>query len=671
MVDHREKIAKAIISLRVSIYDWSNPVPLNELLDYLQKHPGTVDEVALFTIISGSPLPLVQLRKHARMLADVLPQFKALGIRAGINHLATVGHYDENLSHSLNEPWQHLVDISGVVSKGCYCATDLHVQEYVRQSYIALAEAKPDFIWFDDDLRLEPHGGIVQYPCFCDGCLAVFSQETGRTWTRETLREAFRGGSLEERLGLRRQLLEHNRQYATRLLKIMRAAVDTVNPDLTLGFMTVEGSYSAYGMTEWTDALEGNRGLPVKCRPGGGYYEDRVPVEVLAKAHWTGRQVALLPSKVTDIQYEHENFPYQTLRKSRTMMKDEIAMAIAIGCTGSAFNIMGLTPDPIGEYLPILDDARANRRFYDRAAATFGRSQNLGFWPGFTRDHSAALNPREDWFKTPLWGVDFAQFTELAEIGLPMAYSPEGAALTVLSKTSVLDLPRQDLLKVLSGGVMLDGPALAELHGLGLGEYAGFTVTGKKELDMFEAFTGDEMNGRFAGWERDCHPSFFPDPACLLQPMPGARILAEVVDFEGVNFGPCAGVYENSLGGRVAVMGYYAWVMMQTLAKTEQMKTLFRWLSRDKLPAYIASYARVALWCRTDATGKLAFMMVNTMLDDFDNLALHALTGGERLALVHMDGSEEPLAAAGQDGPYSRYIIPQLKAWDMALVTSA
>ena len=107
-------------------------------------------------------------------------------------------------------------------------ASDARVQAYVRQVYQAFALAKPDFIWFDDDLRLEPHGNIVLYPCFCEGCLAQFSRETGRSWTRESLREAFRSESLENRLELRRQWLEHNRQYAARLLAIMREAVDAV-----------------------------------------------------------------------------------------------------------------------------------------------------------------------------------------------------------------------------------------------------------------------------------------------------------------------------------------------------------------------------------------------------------------------------------------------------------
>lgn len=656
------------MALRVSIFNWDNPERLEELLAYLGDHPGTIDEVALFTQISGSALPLATIREHARGLGAVLPKFKSLGLTAGINHLATVGHYDENLPHSLDEPWQRLVDVSGVVSRGCYCASDPDVQEYIRQVYIALAGAQPDFIWFDDDLRLEPHGKLVQYPCFCEGCLAVFSEESGQAWTRSTLRQAFRSGNLENRLKLRRQWLEHNRQYAARVLKIMRLAVDEVDPQMSLGFMSVEGSYSAYGMAEWSEALAGEKDLPVKCRPGGGYYDDRLPAESLAKAHWTGRQVAFLPQKVTDIQYEHENFPYQPLKKSRAIFQDEIAMALAVSCTGAAFNIMGLTPDPLGEYWPYLDDVRTSRTFYDRAAQAFGRSPNLGFWPGFSRDHSAALNLTQDWFATPLWGVDFSQFCELGEIGLPMAYSPEGASLSVLSRTSVIDLGREQVLKLLAGGIMLDGPALGVLEGMGLAELAGFGALSTVDTDIFEAFTDDPLNAEFAGWMRDCHPTFFPDAAYMLEPMAGARVLAEVADFEMARHGACAGVFENRMGGRVAVMGYYPWILLQSLAKSTQVKRLFRWLSKDTLPAYVFSYTKAGLWCRTDARGRVVMLLVNASIDPAPEVLLNALTGGAERSLVRMDGSETILLPLTQDGPYSRYALPLLQPWEAVLI---
>ena len=645
-----------------------NQARIDEAVTYIRKHPGIVDEVALFSGHTHSAFPLSLIQERCEIIAKVLPQFKALGIIAGINHITSIGHLDENLAHSLNQPWARLTDIDGTPSKGCYCGSDPRVQDYVRQSYIALAKTGADFIWFDDDLRLDSHMPIM-YPCFCDFCMAKFSRETGKTWTRESVREGFRSGTLDERLALRRQWLQHNRDWCADLLKVMRSAVDTVTPNLTLGFQTVEGAYSGYGMVESTAALAGSKNLPVMCRPGGGFYSDRTPLDALGKAHWTGRQVSFLPEKVKDIQYEHENFPYQALKKSTTMFVDEIAMALAIGCTGVLYNIDFISSNPLEEYHPYLEAQHASRKFFDRAAVTFGRRPNLGFWTGFTRDQAAAINPRDDWFKTYIYNADFPKFNELAETGLPMAYSPEGAALTVLNGTSVLSLSREALMKALSTGVMMDGSALFELEAMGLGEYTGFKIRGTQEFNTIENLTHDPLNGRFGGYQRDCRPAFNANLTYLLDPLPGARPLSEVVDFTKTNLGVASGVFENSLGGRVAVLGYFAWSEIQSLAKSYQVKALFRWLSRDTFPAFINSYHSAALWLRPDPQGRLAIMLLNSSLDPAASMDLLALTGGAKLTAMHMDGREETLAPAGVDGSYHHYTIPALKPWEMVLLT--
>jgi hypothetical protein len=328
-----------------------------------------------------------------------------------------------------------------------------------------------------------------------------------------------------------------------------------------------------------------------------------------------------------------------------------------------------MTDNPFEEFHPYLEAMYASQKFFDKAAATFGSRKNLGFWTGFTRDQAAAINPRDDWFKSYLYNADFLKFNELTETGLPMAYSPEGAALTLFNGTSVLSLPREALMKALSTGVMIDGSALAELEEMGLGEYTGFKISGTQQLNTIEQFTHDPLNGRFGGYKRDCRPAFNPDLTYLLEPLPGARPLSEVIDFTKTRLGVGSGVYENSLGGRVAVMGYFPWNLIQSLPKSSQVKTLFRWLSRDRFPAYIDSYSSAALWLRPDAQGRLAMMLLNSSLDPAASMDLLALTGGARLTVVHMDGREEVLSPASKDGPYDRYTIPALKAWEMALIT--
>lgn len=241
---------RARISLRVGVGQWLNPKRREELLALVKEYRETLDEVAFFTGFTHPPLPLAEIQCRAAVLAGLLPQFRALGISAGINHLATIGHLDENLENSLREPWQHLVDFDGSQSASCYCAADPRMQEYIRSCYVALAKAKPDFLWVDDDLRMESHGPI-RYACFCHLCMATFSKETGKPWTRELLVAALRSGPRPDRLALRRQWLAHNRAYLRGLFGTIRAAVDDVNPAIPLGLM-MPGSRSSAGTPAWT-----------------------------------------------------------------------------------------------------------------------------------------------------------------------------------------------------------------------------------------------------------------------------------------------------------------------------------------------------------------------------------------------------------------------------------
>ncbi|MBI2298108.1 MAG: hypothetical protein HYU66_04005 [Armatimonadetes bacterium] len=659
---------RADISLRVSVFHWSVPERRAELLEFLTAHRDTVPEIAWFTGYTHPPFPLDAIRERAAVMAEITPVFRSAGLRVGINHVCTIGHLDENLDHSLNEPWQHLVDFDGRVSLGCYCAADPDAMAYVRDSYTLFARSGPEFIWLDDDLRMESHGPI-RCACFCAHCLAKFAAESGREWTREQLVAALdHDGTRAERLALRRRWLEHNRQYLAAIFRNVREAVDAVDPRIELGLMTGESAYSGLGFGTWSRELGGPRGVPAKWRPGGGFYTDEVPAQLLAKAHSVGRQTALLPPQVTDIQYEHENFPYQALRKSRRMFTAEIAAAMGAGCSGVALNVMGITSDPFGEYVPYFEAVGRCRGFYDELIGTFGRSPCEGLWSGATHDRCAAQSPDGGWFGQAGWGAAMGYAGELHELGLPPAYAGPGA-VTLLSGDAVLDFGTLALRELLTRGVLLDGPALARLHEVGLGDLAGFAVRGTKLADTLEWLSDDPLNHPHEGWGRDCRPSFWPQITHLIEPIdPGARVLAEVRDFGGVSSGACNGAFENRLGGRVAVMGYYPWRMLQSLAKSTQMKSVCRWLSCDTLPAYVESYHKVALWCRRAPSGGPALLALNASLDLVDELKLRVRDSGASFELVRECGAVERLLPTGADALYAEWVVRDLAPWEPVLL---
>ncbi|MBE7500929.1 MAG: hypothetical protein HS113_11590 [Verrucomicrobiales bacterium] len=661
---------RARFSLRIGIGLWSHPQRLGELLDWCRDYRAVLDEVALFTSATHAPLPLPELERRAQALGEVLPRFRALGLQAGINHLATLGHADEDVERALREPWQRFTGHDGLTAQACYCASDPRVMAYVGRCYERLAAAGPDFLWVDDDLRLESRGP-VRFGCFCERCLQSFSEPTGRSWTRADLVAALDAAPLEERLRWRKRWLAHNRGYVAGVLRTVRAAVDRANPRLPLGYMSAELTYSGYGWTEWPAALAGPSQLPVKWRPGGGFYTDETPTALLGKAHSVGRQLGGLSDTVIDRPYEHENYPYQPLKKSVTLAMAEVAAALGAGCTGTTWNGLGLGSDPFSEFRPYFDAMRAQRPFFDRLVAAFGSSRCEGVWPALSEDHFATVNAAESWFTAPVFGRELHGLNELAELGLPLAYHPAGARLTVLAGDAVRQFSEATLEGWFKGGVLLDGPALRILQGLGLREWVGFRLRGLRPAESLELLTDHPLNRGHAGWQRDCRSFITPETTWLIEPAePGAQVLAEIVDLGGQRFGPASGVFENPSGGRVAVAGYYPWRHLQSLAKTRQMRALCRWLSRDTLPACVDSHARVALWCRRTPGGEPAILLLNASVDPAIDLAV-LVRDAPRLQVIRSNGQTSRLSPVSVDLPYRRFTLPSLGPWEPALLVAA
>jgi len=655
---------QALVSLRVWPPLWMHEARRAELRALLRQHRATIEEVCFFTSFTCSVLPFATLRERAERLKAILPEFKALGLRTGINHLATFGHLDENLANSLDEPWQRITDLNGTVAKGSYCPIDLRFQEFTRRCYQALAEANPDFIWIDDDVRMLWHPP-VEFSCFCDLCLARFGEETGAPWTRERAARVIHPEGAEASRETRAQWVEHNRRIFNEVFALIRGAVDTVNPDLILGYMPTNQLYEGMDYPGWSAILAGPRRRPVKWRPGGGFYTDSHPLDLLRKAHHMGRTAAAIPAGDTDIQYEHENFPYQKLKKSETIFVAETAAALAAGCTGVALNLMGIAPDPFDEYLPYFDRIRDAKPFFDRLAAVVGRRPAEGIWPAYAAGKTwaagrSALTAGND---DPL-----SCLQELAEIGLPPAYGKAGARIHLLSGNAIHAFTRAEIEEMLSQAAMIDGPALRNLQDLGLADLAGFEIAGTRDHDTIERFTDDPLNGTHAGWWRDCRPSFWRTEAFILKPLDApARPLAELIDFNGASSGPVMGVFENRLGGRVATLGYYPWTSLQNLAKTAQMKSVCRWLSRDTLSAYVGSFHKIALWCRRGDQDQMHIALLNASLDSVTGVRLH-VRDTRQFHLVRLDGGEELVKSIGHDGPYQVLELGLLGPWEMVVL---
>jgi hypothetical protein len=657
---------RASICFRIGQPIWANEARFVELLDLFDAHPGVTDEVTLFTSETHPPLPLAEILGRVPVMQSRMEMARARGYRSGINILATIGHHEENLPNSLSGEFTPMTDPNGNVCRGSFCPNDPRLQDYARTVYGALASARPDYIWIDDDVRLFGHGPIAA-TCFCDTCIRLFSERAGQPFTRDGLREALGGGAFPARLALRRAWLQHNRDTLSRLFTLIESTVHAAAPGLPLGFMTGDRFYEGYDFDGWAAVLAGPAKAPVRWRPGGGAYREDKLDDFVDKAHAMGRQVALLPASVQCIQSEVESFPYQRLKKSVHATAMEAAAYIAAGCTGTAFNVLSMYDEPLDEYAPLVAGLKAARPFLDRLAHHVGRTPPAGVHSGWCKDTYAASNPEGPWFAGP--GAPGHCF-EIWATGLPAAYRADHAPVTAWSGDAVLALSEAEIRAALARGVLMDAPALERLNAMGFGEFTGFAVENTVHIDCIEEMTDHPLNGAFAGRRRNGRQSFYKSPAHFLRPTAaGARAISRCVDYTYTEVAPCCmGVFENPLGGRVCVAGYYPWEQLQNLSKASQLKSVLRWLSKDTLPAYVASFHRVNVWAREIGPRRYAIVLLNAYLDPAEGLEIAVRTDQKKLECYDQTCARTAVAASGQDGPYTRFVLPTLPPWGMALL---
>ena len=670
---------RASVSLRVGTPAWEDEAVFRRLLDAVCSSSGMADELALFTSITHSPIALEAFAECMPAARRSMSQARERGLRGGLNILTTIGHHEEDLGRRPAGTFAFMTDLRGRVSRGSFCPNDEGWRGYVRSLYEAATRAEPDFIWIDDDVRLFGHMPIGAC-CFCDRCLELFATATGTRRSREELERAFNDGALQDALAVRRAWLAHNRKTIAGLFALIEETVHAVKPALPLGFMTGERPYEGYDFAEEARLLAGPARAQVMWRPGGGFYTEDSPRDLARKSHEIGRQVAVLPEWVRPIQSEIENFPYQRLQKSTHTTVVEAACHIGAGCTGAAWNVFSGQQEPLDEYLPMFGALARARPFLDSLAQAMGGSPPAGAWLAWNTDIFAGahaptggegLAPTGRWPDAGAGAIASSSVPEVFELGVPAAYAREAASLTLLTAEAVLVADDTTLRSLLSGGVYMDAPALARLAKRGMEKLAGFRVAAVHPVDCTEEMVEHALNGRYAGFRRDCRQSFWHAAAFALEKVAGEAVtLSRMVDYGGKEIASCSmGVYENELGGRVCVSGYYPWRSLQNAAKCAQIRSLARWLSRDSLPAHVTSFHRANLWARAAGGELTSCLVLNASLEPAVGAVLSVRTSRPEIEVLDLAMGRRSARASGADGPYRLFPLPRLDPWSAYLVT--
>lgn len=658
--------AKLTLSWRIGRFLWETDAAFDRLLALLNEHRSVVDEAALFDSATHHLyIPLDNYARRMELATRRLDAFRRAGVpSAGINVLCTIGHVNEAWSYMPPLPFQPMVGHDGGVSTSCACPNTPEMRAYVRAKYELAAKAGPDFIWVDDDIRMNNHG--VAWGCFCPACLELFAKKAGRRFAREELVKAF-DDPAEGRL--REWWVEQNVESIESLLADVAAAIRGVDPKIATGLMTCGPgwtTYSGQALDRWFAALGATR-----ARPGGGFYTDATPVAMYHKALECGRQRAPLPAAAADVQYELENFPYQRLKKSATAVVNECSLALAYGMNGVAFNMLG-SPTAREDILPWVKCIPPARPIWERWVEHTAGLPTAGLHPAWSSQLMArrAVRPGECWLgRAPEHDINLPDV--LGEIGLPLAADAPGCGVVLCGRVAEA-FSDSELKAMLSGGVLMDSTALDVLAGRGLGRLTGVRLAERLDNGLRERFTDDVINGRAAGGFRDARIEFWGDAKGMgdvLEPVAaGVRVLTMIEGYFCRPQGPGMTAFENELGGRVVVMGYAPWMFLHSAGKRLQLQNAADWISRDAVPVRVNETVPLVSVARVSADRRRgAVMLLNAGMDAVSEATVHVRLPVRRARLLAL-GQDERTLEVQPEATGGRLTLREIEPWGLRII---
>ncbi|MGM9624626.1 MAG: hypothetical protein ACI3XM_02845, partial [Eubacteriales bacterium] len=184
-----------------------------------------------------------EARRNALALLKVnIAYFKENGVKEVGTWFSAMGHGGP-LDHEDAEErsdFPRVVGFGGAVCDDTFCIADPGYRNAIADYVRDMGAAGADIIQLDDDLRLGYRSNGIG--CTCDYHMREIARRTGREWTRDELYKAVYGGKPN---AVRRAWFDLMREGFEDFAHALRTALDTVSPDIRLGYCAAPCSFDA------------------------------------------------------------------------------------------------------------------------------------------------------------------------------------------------------------------------------------------------------------------------------------------------------------------------------------------------------------------------------------------------------------------------------------------
>lgn len=583
---------------------------VEKLIEQIKKNSSPCDAV-WFSTAYGYPSIDVH-RQRAEKLKENANLFRENGITVSLQISNTLGHgeymRERDCSGLIYEgsPAERIVGPDGKIAEYSFCFYGTHFREYIHETTKLYASILPYAVWIDDDLRVTNHAP-VEIGCYCDNCIMRFNETYQSHFTREELVHEINYGDLNWRERYMAQMRHGMYEFTT----FVANSILEESPDSIMALQYVRSeNYLGSNYNYLFEALYDVSGKNVKSRPGGGFYCDKQPMDMLTKAMMINFSNSALPDYVLENYPEIECLPNVIFGKSYEGICKEAALYLAYGCNGLTFAALnnGQEIDEYDEKLLYWFSVYNPywKELINRNAGT--KCGGVGIYSSKNAYKKPLINGDEpfSWMKiTGVWDTTFMK------IGLPISNDQDAAKVLFLHSETVDYMTEEDIEELLHKPVITNAESVRKLIERGFGKHFGFKVKTLQGDDCLgrEYFSEHKVNEGFVG--DYCKESFFvslKDP--IITTLVNCDELSEILgtyvgtktkgDSEVVS--AIVKTYDKTgrALSRWAVFGYCFGIDILSSKKRNQIINAVDYICDSSLPAKLLSNEQIVVIPRVD-----------------------------------------------------------------------
>lgn len=594
-----------------------------DIIDYVEQ---TGNDTILYNL-SLHPEGYPAMTKVHQMIASyrvLKKELEGKGVKLGILLQSILGHWPR--VDKVTEPWTRSVNVKGELVR--FCPLDENFKAYITQVGAMLAAEKPVFILGDDDIR-----GFSPYAeCFCELHTAEFNRRTGNSFTPEEYREAVKNANPGE--PIQRVFEELRCEIPEGVVSLLRKGIDSVDPSIPAGSCMPYWEFRFNGKVSQALAAQGQPSVMRICNAD---YLEGSPKNFPSIV---GRTMALRNAhpEIPFVLDESDTFPHTLYSRSSKSMHAKLCASIFSGLRGAKLWLVNMKKfgRPVHKnYTKILGKYC---KFYQTLTAEAQQSTYTGITipatTGFAKWHSGKNETFENYLSDPVFST-----TTLGRLGIPFCcdFDLKKKDVYVLAGTrAVSRFSDEELRQLLSGKVLVDGPAAAALCERGFAELLGvkaemtdFRYNREKNPVTGQLYTISKaagvplltlLDGKAEVLTRLCYAPF---------------IGAELEDVA-----PATVISRNALGGTICTMAFHQEVPYAQCnePRKELYLEIFDKLNGSKLPLVCQDLQDITSLTRRSSDGSLLMLVCNINFDELDELKVRCAAIPSKVSRLTPEG---------------------------------